>query len=175
MSTFARDARIQAFHEIGVKIDDALETARLETARREGAHAAYANAARNVLALVKSAAESGSPDVATVWVKKCAAACESLATQAAALAHASKGAEKQAETLVAAVKQAYDLEVVMKKRETEPVPPPPPDAPVLPVKPRTIKEERLVEAETLRKAAEEAPAPKKVAKRPVKKAPSKKR
>ena len=171
MSTFARDARIQAFHEIGVKIDDALEAARLETARREGAHAAYANAARNVLSILKAAAESGNAEVATTWVKKAAAVCENLATQASALAHASKGAEKQAETLVAAVKQAYDLEMVKKTRETEPVPPPPPGAPVLPVKPRTIKEERLAaEAEALRQAAK---SPK--TKKAPKKAPSKKR
>ncbi len=172
MSTFARDARIQAFHEIGVKIDDALEVARLETARCEGAHAAYANAARNVMSLLRAAAEpGGTAEAATSWIKKAAAVCENLATQAAALAHASKGAEKQAETLVAAVKQAYDLEMVKKTRETEPVPPPPPGAPVLPVKPRTIKEERLAaEAEALRQAAKDAKT-----KKAPKKAPSKKR
>ena len=72
---------------------------------------------------------------------------------------------------MAAVKQAYDLEMVKKTRETEPVPPPPPGAPVLPVKPRTIKEERLAaEAEALRQAAK---SPK--TKKAPKKAPSKKR
>ena len=174
MSTFARDARIQAFHEIGVKIDDALETARLETARREGAHAAYANAARNVMTLIRAAAESGNAEVATEWVKKCSAACESLASQASGLVHAARGAEKQAETLVSAVKQAYDLEVVKKKRETEPVPPPPPDVSALHVKPRTIKEERLVAEVEARRVAAEAPKATKVKKAP-KKAPSKKR
>jgi len=143
MSTFARDVRIQAFHEVGTKIDDALELARLETARREGAHAAYANAARNVLGLLKTAAESGNAEIATAWVKKCAAACESLATQAIPLVHAAKGAEKQAESLVAALKQIYDLELTKKNRETEPLPPPAEDAPALPVRPRTLKEERL--------------------------------
>jgi len=166
MSTFARDARIQAFHEVGVKVDDALEAARLETARREGAHAAYANSARNVLSMLKAAAESGNAEVATEWVKKCAAACENLATQAQALVHAGRGAEKQAAALVAAVKQVYDLELVKKQRETEPVPPPPPEAPH--IRTRTIKEERLAAAAQAAKEAKPSPQ-KKLAKKAAKK------
>jgi hypothetical protein len=140
MSTFMRDVRIQAFHEVGVKIDDALEAARLETARREGAYAAYVNSARNVIELIKSAAESNNTAAATEWVKKSAEVCENLALQAQALVHASRGAEKQTSALVALVKQLYDLEVAKKQRETEPV------APAGVVRSRTIKEERLAAA-----------------------------
>ena len=104
MSTLPRDVRIQALHEVGVKIDDTLESARLETARREGAHAAYVNAAK---------ALSAYPEAASV--------CSNLAAQAHNLVFASKGAEIQSKSLVALLKGMHDLEVARKQRETEPL------------------------------------------------------
>jgi hypothetical protein len=104
MSTLPRDVRIQALHEVGVKIDDTLESARLETARREGAHAAYVNAAK---------ALSAHPEAAAI--------CSSLASQAHNLVFASKGAEIQSKSLVALLKGMHDLEVARKQRETEPL------------------------------------------------------
>jgi hypothetical protein len=104
MSTLPRDVRIQALYEVGVKIDDTLESARLETARREGAHAAYVNAAK---------ALSAYPEAASV--------CSNLAAQAHNLVFASKGAEIQSKSLVALLKGMHDLEVARKQRETEPL------------------------------------------------------
>ena len=135
MSTLPRDVRIQALHEVGVKIDDTLESARLETARREGAHAAYVNAAK---------ALSAHPEAAAI--------CSSLASQAHNLVFAAKGAEIQSKSLVALLKGLHDLEVARKQRETEPLP----EADSISIQPprrRTIKEERLAE--------EAAAAPKK--------------
>jgi len=157
MSTLPRDVRIQALYEVGVKIDDALESARLETARREGAHAAYVNAVK---------ALSAYPEAASV--------CSSLAAQAHNLVFASKGAEIQSKSLVALLKGMHDLEVVRKKRETEPLAvaespvddeasvaaaadaaPPPSKKPVRNLR-RTIREERLAKAAA---KAVDAPSP----------------
>ena len=135
MSTLPRDVRIQALHEVGVKIDDTLESARLETARREGAHAAYVNAAK---------ALSAHPEAAAI--------CSSLASQAHNLVFAAKGAEIQSKSLVALLKGLHDLEVARKQRETEPLPEADPIS-IHPPRRRTIKEERLAE--------EAAAAPKK--------------
>ena len=125
MSTLPRDVRIQALHEVGVKIDDTLESARLETARREGAHAAYVNAAK---------ALSAHPEAAAI--------CSSLASQAHNLVFAAKGAEIQSKSLVALLKGLHDLEVARKQRETEPLPEADPIS-IQPPRRRTIKEERL--------------------------------
>lgn len=163
MSTLPRDVRIEAIHEIGVKIDDALEVARFEAARREGAHGAYVNAARNIVEAFGNSSEDA---------KKCAAICSDLAAQTQNLLFASRGAERQAQGLVALIKQMHDLELAKKRRESEPLPLPTPPvvvaespAPVVAsalVAPpqqrrRTIKEERLAAVA----AAEAAAAPKK--------------
>ena len=164
MSTLPRDVRIEAIHEIGVKIDDALEAAKFEAARREGAHGAYVNAARNILAAFGDTSADA---------KRCAAICSDLAAQAQNLLFASRGAERQAQGLVALLKQMHDLETAKKRRESEPLPmspvvvatPAPAPAPVVAsalVAPpqqrrRTIKEERLAAVA----AAEAAAAPKK--------------
>lgn len=182
MSALLRDVRLQLIHELGVKMDDALETAKAETIRREGAHAAYANSARNVRALFAQAEKEHQAGKLTAtqyatavnWIKRSVAICDSLTAQAGPLMHSSKGAERQAATVVASLKQMYDLEEAKKRRESVPLPPPPPpvaEAPAVqetaapaaePAKrpharPRTLKEERLAAA-AARKAAEEAAA-----------------
>ena len=113
MSTISRDLRIAAIYDVGVKLDDALEFAKLETARRNGAHAAYLNSAKNILALAKDIKD---PVVHDTLVKA-ATACNNLATQAAAMVHAGKGAEKQAELSVSLIKQLHDAEIA--KRQSE--------------------------------------------------------
>jgi hypothetical protein len=161
MSTLPRDVRIEAIHEIGVKIDDALEVARFEAARREGAHGAYVNAARNIVEAFGNSSEDA---------KKCAAICSDLAAQTQNLLFASRGAERQAQGLVALIKQMHDLELAKKRRESEPLPTPPvvvAESPAPAVasalvappqqRRRTIKEERLAAVA----AAEAAAAPKK--------------
>ena len=147
MGTSPRDIRIEALHEIGVKIDDALEAAQAEVIRREGAHAAYVLAGRHIAALLKTA-----PEHADAW-KRAALICEQLATQAHAAAHAAKGAVAQSQALIGVVKSMHDLEVVKKERESVPLPvepeqPAPRRAPL-----RTIREQRLAAAATESAAA----------------------
>lgn len=179
MSTLPRDVRISTIHEIGVKIDDYLDVAKSETFKREGAQAAYVNAAKHIInifnALEKEAqnpAHAAAVPFAKFWVQKCLLTCEDLAKQAVNQTAAAKGAERQTSNIVALLKQLHDLEVVKKKRETEVLPiiepvqqtvvveaaPPaaPEEAPRRQRIPkRTIKEQRLAEAaEAERKAAE---------------------
>lgn len=117
MSTISRDIRIAAIYDIGVKLDDALEAAKLENARRNGAHAAYLNSAKNILAMLKDVKD---PTVHDTLVKA-ATACNNLATQASALVQAGIGAQKQAEFTVALVKQLHDQEIQTRQKETNPV------------------------------------------------------
>jgi len=197
MSALLRDVRLQLIHELGVKMDDALEAARVDSIRKEGAHAAYGNAARNVRMLFTQAEKEHSEgklsandyDVARVWIKRCVAVCDNLTSQAMPLMHSAKGAERQTATVVAMLKQMYDLEEVKKQRETVPLPTPP-AAETVPVtqdaapeaekeepkrphaRPRTIKEQRLAEA-AARKAEEEAAAAAAAAEEAKKAAPKK--
>lgn len=203
MSALLRDVRLQLVHELGVKMDDALETAKADSIRREGAHAAYANAARNMRALFTQAEKEHAEgklsdseyELARSWIKRSVAACDSLTTQAFPLMHAAKGAERQAATTVAMLKQVYDLEEMKKQRESVPVPAaaPAPATAAEPVskteataavaaepakrphaRPRTIKEERLAAA-AARKAEEEAAAAAAAAAEAAKKTAPKKR
>lgn len=157
MSTISRDIRIAAIYDVGVKLDDALEAAKLENARRNGAHAAYLNSAKNILAMLKDVKD---PTVHDTLVKA-ATACNNLATQAAALVHAGVGAQKQAEFAVVLIKQLHDQELQKRQKETDPAVvkpdvvqspapvednpfPPSTPAPIKPrVAPRSIKEQRL--------------------------------
>jgi hypothetical protein len=115
MSTISRDIRIAAIYDVGVKLDDALESAKLENARRNGAHAAYLNSAKNILAMLKDVKD---PTVHDTLVKA-ATACNNLATQAAALVQAGIGAQKQAELTVSLVKQLHESEVTKRQNELD--------------------------------------------------------
>lgn len=182
MSTLPRDVRISTIHEIGVKIDDYLDVAKSETFKREGAQAAYVNAAKHLINIFNSLekelqnpAHAPAVPFAKFWVQKCLLTCEDLAKQASNQTAAAKGAERQTSNIVALLKQFHDLEVVKKQRETEVLPkvepvqkavaveaaPPAPPAVVEEaqrprrIPKRTIKEQRLAEAaEAERKAAE---------------------
>lgn len=150
MSNLPRDARIQALHEVGVKIDDDLEPAKLLTSRWEGARTALMGAASDI---VKASADS-KLDANTVM--HCAKIVQGLITQASANYFTSLGAQKQIESHVSLVKKIYDLEVALKRREEEP--PAPEEMAVerrAPV--RTIKEQRLAAVAAAEKQAQEAP------------------
>jgi hypothetical protein len=150
MSNLPRDARIQALHEVGVKIDDDLEPAKLLTSRWEGARTALMGAASDI---IKASADS-KLDANTVM--HCAKIVQGLITQASANYFTSLGAQKQIESHVSLVKKIYDLEVALKRREEEP--PAPEEMAVerrAPV--RTIKEQRLAAVAVAEKQAQEAP------------------
>ena len=149
MSNLPRDARIQALHEVGVKIDDELEPAKLLTSRWEGARTALMGAANDI---IKTSADS-KLDANTVM--HCAKIVQGLITQASANYFTSLGAQKQIESHVSLVKKIYDLEVALKRREEEP--PAPEEMTVERKAPvRTIKEQRLAAA-AAEKQKQEAP------------------
>lgn len=149
MSNLPRDARIQALHEVGVKIDDELEPAKLLTSRWEGARTALMGAASDI---IKASADS-KLDANTVM--HCAKIVQGLITQASANYFTSLGAQKQIESHVSLVKKIYDLEVALKRREEEP--PAPEEMAVERKAPvRTIKEQRLAAAAAAEKQAQEA-------------------
>jgi hypothetical protein len=159
MSNLPRDARIQALHEVGVKIDDELEPAKLLTSRWEGARTALMGAASDI---IKASADS-KLDANTVM--HCAKIVQGLITQASANYFTSLGAQKQIESHVSLVKKIYDLEVALKRREEEP---PTPEEMVIERKApvRTIKEQRLAAAAAAEKQAQEAPQEKQVSPAP---------
>lgn len=181
-----RDVRIQTIYEVGVKVDDVLEVARLETARKEGAHGSLLQATQTLAAVLKQVDAEVSPEhaeLAKAWVRRCYAACNNLLANASGLMFAARGSENQAKNFVGMVKQIHDLEMIRKQREETPVPAPElvdstVEAPKEPVRPahvpgRTLKEQRLAaaKAEEEAKAAqkkEEAPAPVKRRGRPPK-------
>ncbi len=149
MSTLPRDVRIQTLHEVGVKIDDGLESAKIQTSRREGARDALTSAASDI---VKAASD---PNLDKNTVLHCVKILQGLIAQTTALYYTALGAEKQIESHVALIKKLYDLEVVLKRREEEP--PAPEEMAVerrAPV--RTIKEQRLAAAAAAEKQAQEA-------------------
>ncbi len=175
MSTLSHDIRIQAFHEIGVRIDDALEETHQETVRREGAHGALLVAIQGISEVQKSLRSETFQDtqqaaVAASWVLRCARVCEALVSQASGRAKAAQGAEDFAKRMVAMVKQMHDLGVAQKQRETEPLAPTPVDGILVrPIRRRTIREERLAEAAAAAVAVVAAPIPVKAVAAPKKK------
>lgn len=175
MSTLPIDVRLDTLHKIGVRLDDALEATRLETSKREGAHAAYVNSARNVAALVK-AAESDAAlsaaqrEVVAHWIRRAVAVCNDLGAQANNLVHLSRGAETQTRNFVAMTKSLYDIEAAKKRAEFEAArlaaPPPPPPAPApapapvaapVPKRRMSLKDERLAALEAAKTAAAAEP------------------
>ena len=117
MNTGIRDVRIAAIYDVGVKLDDALEAARLETARREGAKLAYLNAAKNILSFVNQVKDPAAQEI----LNKSVEICKNLADQATALIHAGRGAEHQARNAVSLIKQLHDAEVQNKRKDLETV------------------------------------------------------
>jgi len=117
MNTGTRDVRIAAIYDVGVKLDDALEAARLETARREGAKLAYLNAAKNILSFVNQIKDPAAQEI----LNKSVEICKNLADQATALVHAGRGSEHQARNSVSLIKQLHDAEVQSKRKDLEAV------------------------------------------------------
>lgn len=150
MSNLPRDARIQTLHDIGMKIDDGLEQAKIQTARREAARTAHTDAVNHLV----SSSTDQSLDKNTIL--HCVKMLQQLITTSSALYFTALGAEKQCEAHVAIIKKMYDLEVALKTREEIP---PSPEELAVPraAPPRTLKEMRLAEAAAA--AAIPTPAP----------------
>jgi len=150
------DSKIEAIHEIGVRLDDALEATKVEMTRHEGAQGAYLHSAKSVQALqahLAKDAEEGRVDstaakIAAEWVARAVQVCENLSKQAGNAVLMSKGAELQTTRLVSLVKNLHELEVARRDREAAPA-----EATAAPEdrphpRPRSIKEERIAEVRT---------------------------
>lgn len=150
--TSKHDSKIETLHEVGVRLDDALEASKVEVTRHEGAQAAYLSAAKAVQSLVAhiaKEAEDGRSDaasakLATDWVNRAAQVCETLSKQAANTVLMAKGAELQTTRLVGLVKSLHDLEVTRRAREEAPAEVEAAEERPHP-RPRSIKEERIAE------------------------------
>lgn len=149
------DIKIEAVHEIGVRLDDALESAKVEVTRNEGAQGAYLHAAKSVQALQAHLArdvEEGRADpvaakLAADWIMRATQVCENLSKQAGNAVLMSRGAELQTARLVSLVKNLHELEVARRDRETAPAEAAAPEERPHP-RPRSIKEERIAEVRT---------------------------
>jgi len=149
--TSKHDNKIETIHEIGVRLDDALEASKVEVTRYEGAQVAYLTASRAVQALLASIAkevedkrtDAVSAKLATDWVSRAAQVCENLSKQAANSVLMAKGAELQTTRLVGMVKSLHDLEIARRAREEAPAEVVPEERPH--PRPRSIKEERIAE------------------------------
>lgn len=138
MSSIPRAAKIQALHDIGAKIDDGLEQAKIQTARRDGTRTGHSEAISHILSNCKD------PGLDKNTVQHCVKVLQQLQTQSNALYYMTLGAEKQCAAHVAEIKKMYDLEVVLKMREE--TLPAQEEIASRPVPPRTLKEMRLAEA-----------------------------
>ena len=155
MSTLPRDIRIQTLHDIGVKIDDSLESARNEKFRREGARTAHYEIIKQLSSLISKENKESDNKV----VEYCVKVVDKLASQATAMFHASLGAENQAKAHVELIKKVYDLELVLKNREEVPLPVEvSPEIASRPVPSRTLKEQRLALVNSQQNQKVELPA-----------------
>lgn len=160
------DIRLQAIYDIGVKVDDSLEAARLETAKREGAYEAYSNIATSFSEMFDHAESSYLGENAAPIKElslKILDICRNMVEYSGAQVHAARGAENQAKLTVEMIKRVYDSESEKKVKvpniehlqdlaripERGPKPatpaekPEPPQAPSTPQsRARTIKEQR---------------------------------
>ena len=156
MSTLPRAVKIQALHEVGVKIDDGLEPAKINTARWESARTALTGAINDI---IKSTKDS---KLDTNSVMHCVKILQGLVTQASANYYTALGAEKQIESHVSLIKKMYDFEVALKMREEEPLPPVE-NAVERRAPARTIREQRLAAAAAEKRSeeivAQSAPEP----------------
>jgi hypothetical protein len=107
------DIRLQAIYDIGVKVDDSLEAARLETSKREGAYEAYSNIATSFSEMFEQA-ESSYLGENTVFLKewslKILDVCRNMVEYSGAQVHTARGAENQAKMTVEMIKRVYDAE-----------------------------------------------------------------
>lgn len=107
------DIRLQAIYDIGVKVDDSLEAARIETAKREGAYEAYSNISTSFSEMFDHA-ESSYLGENAVPIKELALKildiCRNMVEYSGAQVHASRGAENQAKMTVEMIKRVYDAE-----------------------------------------------------------------
>jgi hypothetical protein len=120
MITFPSNSRAQAVHDVGVKVDDVLERAQLDTARREGAHEAYMSAAANFTVLMGQIDREHTgrdAEIAALWMNRIVSVCQNMASYANLQVHTARGAENQARLIVEMVKKMYDQE--LEKRETQ--------------------------------------------------------
>ena len=147
MSNISRAAKIQALHEVGAKIDDGLEQAKIQTARRDGTRTGHTEAINQLVSNCKD------PALDRNTVQHCIKLIQQLQTQSNALYYMTMGAEKQCAVHVAEIKKMYDLEVALKMREdTLPMPA---EMASRPVPPRTLRETRLAEAALAASSVEE--------------------
>ena len=150
MSNIPRAAKIQALHEVGSKIDDGLEQAKIQTARRDGTRTGHTEAINQLVSNCKD------PALDRNTVQHCIKLIQQLHTQSNALYYMTLGAEKQCAAHVAEIKKMYDLEVALKLRED--TLPTPEEMASRPVPPRTLRETRLAEAALAASSVEEKPA-----------------
>jgi len=118
MSTLPSNPRIQAIHDVGVKIDDALERAQLDTARREGAHDAYTNIVSTFSSLLDDFSADGSLQEAAskALLSKILTVCKRMEEGSSAQLHAARGAEAQTKAIIETVKRMYDVEIAASAR-----------------------------------------------------------
>jgi hypothetical protein len=149
MSNISRAAKIQALHEVGAKIDDGLEQAKIQTARRDGTRTGHTEAINQLVSNCKD------PALDRNTVQHCIKLIQQLQTQSNALYYMTMGAEKQCAVHVAEIKKMYDLEVALKLREE--TLPTPEESASRPAPPRTLRETRLAEAALAASSVEEKP------------------
>ena len=118
MSTLPSNPRIQAIHDVGVKIDDALERAQLDTARREGAHEAYSNIVSTFSSLLDDISSDGSLQEAAskALLNKILTVCKRMEESSSAQLYAARGAEVQTKAIIETVKSMYDVEIATSAR-----------------------------------------------------------
>ena len=120
MTSLPPSPRIQAIHDVGVKIDDALERAHLDTARREGAHEAYTNIVSSFSTLMSDidveTARGGDLEIAKLWLNKLLVICKNMVDYSSTQLHAARGAEAQTKLIIETVKRMYDTEVAISAR-----------------------------------------------------------
>jgi hypothetical protein len=126
MATLPSNPRIQAIHDVGVKIDDALERAQLDTARREGAHEAYTNIVSSFSTLMSDidaeSAHGNDSEPAKLWMNKLLVICKNMADYSGTQLHAARGAEAQTRMIIETVKRMYDTEIsiIARSRSEQP-------------------------------------------------------
>lgn len=160
MNTTKAELKRLVTHEIGVRVDDALDVARNDRFKLEGRLGAFADAAKaleGVLGAVDKDIEAQVFDPATGqhvknYVLRCAQLMQSLGQQTGTQRLMQQGKVQAFEHTVALLKNLMEDE--LRKAQDVAVPPAavPPPAPTVPARPAgarpppTIKEQRLAEA-----------------------------
>lgn len=116
------DIRLKAIYDIGVKVDDSLEVARLETAKREGAYEAYSNISSSfseIFEQLDSEHAGGEAELARAWMSKFIDVCKNMVEYSSMQVYAARGAENQTKMIVEMIKKTYDLETEKKVKRSE--------------------------------------------------------